>query len=183
MSVYLILLLGVVGLNSLYFNQPLSTLYFQKDHTFELLDLQIDVLLGVLIGLAVVGLSRQFSAQFEWAQKMNEDFADIFQGISVWECTGLAIMSSLTEEILFRGMLQEHMGLLLCSLVFGLMHVPMKREHWPWTVAAILMGGVFGGLYEWRHALTAPLIAHFTINYFNLNALANLSSDSSSTLN
>ena len=47
------------------------------------------------------------------------------------------------------------------------------------SVAVRGMGGVFGGLYEWRHALTAPLIAHFTINYFNLNALANLSSDSS----
>jgi membrane protease YdiL (CAAX protease family) len=180
MSVYLILLLGAIGLHSLYFNQPLSTLYFQNDHPFDLFNLQIDVILGVSIGLLVVALSQQISIHFKWAQTMNEEFADIFRGISLWEITGLAVMSSVTEEVLFRGMLQEHLGLLLCSLVFGLLHVPMKRSHWPWTAAAILMGGVFGGLYEWRHALTAPLIAHFTINYFNLNALATLPSDSSS---
>ena len=180
MSVYLLLLLGVVSLNSLYFDRPLSDLYFQKDSSFELFDFQVDVILGVLVGLCVVGLSRWMSNTFGWAQKMNEDFADIFRGIPLWEITGLAIMSSLTEEVLFRGMLQEYLGLIMCSLLFGLLHVPMKRDHWPWTLAAILMGGVFGGLYEWRHALTAPLIAHFTINYFNLNALATLSSESSS---
>ena len=180
MSIYLLLLLGVIGLNSLYFEKPMSALYFQKDYSFKMTDLQVDVLIGVGIGLIVVGISRWISSRFLWAQKMNEDFADIFQGISLVEITGLAVMSSLTEEILFRGMLQEHVGLILCSIIFGLLHIPMKRQHWPWTVAAVIMGGVFGGLYEWRHALTAPLIAHFTINYFNLNALATFSADPSS---
>ena len=72
MSVYLILLLGVIGLHSLYFNQPLSTLYFQNDHPFDLFNLQVDVILGVSIGLLVVALSQQFSIHFKWAQTMKQ---------------------------------------------------------------------------------------------------------------
>ena len=84
----------------------------------------------------------------------------------------LAIMSSVGEEVLFRGFLQSYWGLWWTSLVFGCLHIPMKKHHWPWTLMAIIMGTVFGGCYEWRGTLTAPLIAHFTINYFNLHALA-----------
>ena len=96
----------------------------------------------------------------------------VFQGMSKYELSMLAIVSSVGEEILFRGFLQSYWGLWLTSLVFGLLHIPMQKHHWPWTVMAVIMGVVFGSCYEWRGTLTAPLIAHFTINYFNLHALA-----------
>ena len=83
----------------------------------------------------------------------------------------LAAMSAIAEELFFRGFLQPHLGLTATAVLFGAAHLPHRRHQIPWTVAAMLMGFAFGWLFEVRHSLVAPTIAHFVINYFNLHHL------------
>ena len=180
MLIYLLLLIGVVTIQSVYFDEPLSSLWLSDPYPPEELIFgspwlfEIDVLIGATVGLSFVGLSRWMSGRFAWLERMNNDFASYFRGISSSHLTGLALMSSLVEELIFRGWLQDSWGLVLTSIIFGLVHIPMERHHWPWTVAAMMMGFVFGFLYLSRGSVTAPFVAHFTINYFNLHALVTL---------
>ena len=68
-------------------------------------------------------------------------------------------MSALAEELLFRGLLQPRIGLVAVSLVFGLLHLPNTRGRLPWPIMAVVMGFVFGGLFEWRGNLVVPVTA------------------------
>lgn len=179
MLIYLLLVLGIAAFHHLYFGDPLATLWLSQDYPPAYLSdrgylVEEDVILGVVLGLIVVQLSRWLSAHTTWAKRVDDDFCQYFDTQSSLALTGLAVMSSLSEEIVFRGWLQDLTGLAWASLIFGLLHIPPKRSHWPWTVSATVMGFTFGALYVWRGSITAPFIAHFTINYFNLHALAKL---------
>ncbi len=179
MGLYLFMLLALISVHHLYLGESLATLWlkenypsvdqFQPDYLLEQ-----DIFIGIIIGLAFVQCSRTLSKYAVWAQKLNQEFSVYFRGFSSLHLSGLAITSALCEEVIFRAWLQDYFGLIWTSIIFGLLHIPPKKSHWPWTLSALLMGFVFGGLYEWRASITAPFIAHFTINYFNLHALAEL---------
>ena len=173
MWIYLIILLVLFGLQVWYFDKSLMYLYFDESRWHDEIHQQfeVDVLLGILIASLVIWISRYLSTHAQWSQKINQDFAEIFKDMPKYYLSMLAIMSAVCEEIIFRGFLQSYWGLFWTSLAFGALHIPMQRHHWPWTISALIMGFVFGACYEWRATITAPLVAHFTINYFNLHAL------------
>ncbi|MAD60052.1 MAG: hypothetical protein CMH49_00880 [Myxococcales bacterium] len=179
MGLYLFLLLSVIAIHYLYFGESLANLWLSETYPPSHLDqqtylLEVDILIGSIVGAAVVQLSRILSKMTVWANKLNQEFSVYFTSFSSLYLSGLAVMSALAEEVIFRGWLQDYLGLVWTSVIFGLLHIPPQRSHWPWTLSALLMGFAFGGLYEWRASVTAPFIAHFTINYFNLHALAEL---------
>ena len=155
---------------------PISTLYFHPEADMDALEqsLEVDVLIGVIIGLSGVLISKILSKRTRWSQNLDQYFADIFRDYRPLELTVIAVMSALVEEVVFRGALQDQLGIFWASVLFGCMHIPQERSHWPWTLSALIMGFIFGALYDWRGSITAPIIAHFTINFFNLHALANL---------
>ena len=84
------------------------------------------------------------------------------------EVLALAVLSSVGEELFFRGAMQPTAGLWLTTTLFGLMHLPHRREFWPWTVSALVMGLIFGVLTEQTANLAGAIIAHFVINFLNL---------------
>ena len=182
MWVYLLALAAVCAVHGLYFDAPLSALYLSAEGPSAALTealarvgvpltVEVEVVAGAALGLGVVQASRWLE-RFEWARAINEDFAAMFAQASPFYLTALAAVSAVVEELIFRGWLQGHVGLLLAALIFGALHIPLERHHWPWTASALLMGGAFGALYEVFGSVTAPLVAHFTINHFNLHALA-----------
>jgi len=98
----------------------------------------------------------------------------------------VALYSSIGEEALFRGAAQPWLarligglgpipepwpGVFIASLLFGLVHAPMVRALLPWTIAAVLMGFVFGALAVAGDCLLPAVIAHFTINFINLQRI------------
>lgn len=129
-----------------------------------------DILIGLAVGLAAVLLSR-YILRFGWARRMDGDFRRMLSSVRPADAFWLAVMSSMAEELLFRGFLQPRLGLTVTALIFGLAHVPQVRSQLPWTLMAIGMGFVLGALADWRGSLLAPTIAHFTVNYFNLHHL------------
>jgi membrane protease YdiL (CAAX protease family) len=59
-------------------------------------------------------------------------------------------------------------GLLLSSLIFGLLHVPANARMVAWTLQALVMGLVLGFLFLATGDLTICVATHFVINYRNL---------------
>ncbi len=132
---------------------------------------ELDIGLGAALGLATVLASRYSSARFGWAQTIDAEFREALSPVATHNVLAIAAFSSIAEELFFRGFLQAWLGLVATSLLFGLVHLPHRREMLPWTIAAIVMGFAFGWLQELRGSVIAPAVAHFTINYFNLHYL------------
>jgi membrane protease YdiL (CAAX protease family) len=83
----------------------------------------------------------------------------------------LALLSSLGEELLFRGLLQPWMGLLPQALLFGVVHQLPGPSRWVWASWAFAVGLVFGAMFEWTGSLVGPLAAHALVNALNLDYL------------
>ena len=76
----------------------------------------------------------------------------------------LSIFSGVGEETFFRGAVQQEFGLVIASLVFGLVHVGPDRRYLVWTAWAVLAGFLFGVLFETTGGLLAPILAHSAHN-------------------
>ncbi len=133
--------------------------------------LAVCVGLGAGVGLAVVALSRVLDRSFAWSRRLSGLLGEMLGGMTPAKAAVLALSSAIGEEVLFRGVLLPTIGVVASSLVFGMLHVGPTREYLPWTVMAVIMGFGFAGLTVWTGNIAAAVIAHLTINYFNILAL------------
>ncbi|WP_146658105.1 CPBP family intramembrane glutamic endopeptidase [Enhygromyxa salina] len=141
---------------------------FWRDAGVGYIELLWTPLLGVAFGLlAVVGF-RVFERRWSWLPALHREFRAILGRPSGTELLLLASASAIGEEIFFRGAMLDAWGPWLSSLVFALIHVPARRELWPWTLSAGLLGLCLAGLTLWTGNLGAAVAAHFVINLINL---------------
>ena len=131
-------------------------------------DLLWTPLLGLGLGLAVVALFRVLERRMHWLPALHREFRAIFGHANAGELLLLAAASAIGEEIFFRGAMLDAWGPWVSSLVFALLHVPSRRELWPWTVSAGVLGLVLAGLTLVTGNLGAAIVAHFVINGINL---------------
>jgi membrane protease YdiL (CAAX protease family) len=124
--------------------------------------------LGGLLGLGVVGLTRLATRHYQWARDLHTSFRDLLGPLMLKEIVILALASSIGEELLFRGALLPWMGVWLQAGVFALLHIGPGRRFLTWTVSALVLGLAFGFLARWTGNLGGPIAAHFAINFLNL---------------
>lgn len=80
----------------------------------------------------------------------------------------LAVVSSISEEILFRAAIQPSIGLILTSLLFGLLHLGPSNGISAWSLWAFLAGLLLGWMYQSTQSLWPPLIAHVSVNSYSM---------------
>jgi membrane protease YdiL (CAAX protease family) len=124
--------------------------------------------LGIVVGLVVVLLTRIATKKWAWARSLHGSFRDLLGPLTMREIVILAAASSIGEELLFRGALMPWIGVWLQALVFALLHVGPGKKFIPWTISAAVLGVAFGELAVATGSLGAPIAAHFTINFLNL---------------
>ncbi len=143
----------------------------------------LDVVLGAGLGIATVVASRILEKTTEWARTLTDEFRKILGRLTPTQVLIFALTSGIAEEVFFRGFLQQALselvfyndwiGLVVASLIFGLIHIgPDRKKFLPWTIMAVVLGFLFGLLYLYTGNILAPVIAHFTINFFNLMHIA-----------
>lgn len=137
--------------------------------------LWLSPLIGLIVGIGVVALSRMAVRRFLWAQSLHRDFHGLLAPLTSREILVLALASSIGEEILFRGALQPVIGIWLQAGVFAMLHIGPGRRFLPWTVSAFGLGVVFGYMVEWTGDIGGPMVAHFTINFLNLHFIGRTS--------
>ena len=139
-----------------------------------------DLGVGLAIGLGTVGLSRWLDTRFEWARDLSDGFRKLLGEGGAKEAFVLAVLSGVAEELFFRGLIQQWLdakvgtwpALVITAVVFGGVHIgPNWRQFWPWTVMAVVMGGVLGLAWIFTGNLVAVIVAHFTINFINLTLI------------
>jgi membrane protease YdiL (CAAX protease family) len=146
--------------------EPWLELPARMSHTYSLL-------LGVSFGLLIVLSTRAVVPRFRWARRLHGELRPIARSISVVGIVVLAALSSLGEELLFRGLLQPWLGVIVQSLVFGIVHQIRGPSRWVWVSWATGVGLVLGLIFQLTGSLLGPLAAHGLINGLNLLYLRN----------
>ncbi len=123
---------------------------------------------GLGFGLVTVQVFRALELRMRWLSDLHGEFRAMFGRPQSWELLLLAAASALGEEVLFRGAMMDAWGLWASSAVFALLHIPKKRELWPWTLSSFVLGLALGLLTKATGNLGAAVVAHFTINLLNM---------------
>ncbi|MDE5411976.1 CPBP family intramembrane glutamic endopeptidase [Alkalihalobacterium chitinilyticum] len=88
----------------------------------------------------------------------------VFAKRNVFHIFFIALIVSISEEILFRGILQTQIGLILASLLFALIHFRYLSKPLLFSMAVIL-SFVLGLLFELTNNLLVPIFTHFLIDF------------------
>jgi membrane protease YdiL (CAAX protease family) len=103
------------------------------------------------------------------AQKITEAFmkGDSFMSL-LFSCIVIAIIPSIAEELIFRGVIQKlfidlaknkHFGIILTAILFSAIHMDVAG-----FIPRIALGAILGYLYVWSGSIYLPMVAHFANN-------------------
>lgn len=133
--------------------------------------LALGIVLAILVTALTVQGTRWLVARTRWARTLRDSLRSALVGATRSRLLVLAGLSAVAEELFFRAALMPWLGVLLSSLVFGLLHVSARETYLGWMLWASLMGLIFAGLFVGSGSLLAPMVAHATINYENMQYL------------
>jgi uncharacterized protein len=150
------LLLGIIGAVWLYFH-PLP--YELKTSLLSLCLTAVALVVGLL---GAAWLLEKTLPSFRYASSLLEQALSRFH-ITLPFAFALAALSSVSEELFFRGALMPLLGVWGQALVFGLLH-PMPRRALIYTVFTFVAGVCFGYATLLTGSLYPAIAAHFFIN-------------------
>ncbi|MCM3586472.1 CPBP family intramembrane metalloprotease [Mesobacillus maritimus] len=120
---------------------------------------------GALAGLIVVAidmtLMRIVPARMYDDGGLNQR---IFQNKNIIQVFVLAAIVAISEEILFRGVIQTHFGLIVSSIIFALVHY-RYLFNWFLFLNIVILSFVIGFIYMRTGNLSVTILMHFTIDF------------------
>ena len=146
-------------------------LYASPEGAARGLHVMVDAGSGAAVATGVIGVARLLTRRTEAGRALAVELARALGPLRIWQIALLALASGIGEELFFRGALQPRVGLVLASLLFGLVHL---LPSWPlalWSLFAAVAGLLFGLLFDLTGNLLAPVIAHVLVNAINLRWL------------
>jgi uncharacterized protein len=124
--------------------------------------------LGVSFGTLVIAATRISVRRWEWARGLHQDLRPVARNVESKTLITVAILSSVGEELFFRGLLMPTLGVLVQAGLFGFLHQVRGRSRWVWVAWATLVGLAFGALFALTGSLLGPIAGHALINAHNL---------------
>lgn len=124
---------------------------------------------GLAIGVALVLISQLLAKKVRALEALEHEFGMRLGNHSSGEVLLIALLSSFSEEIFFRGAIQQAIGYPATCIVFAIVHMPvLSGKLLLWPVFALLLAVIMGGHAELTGNLLGPIATHFTINLVNL---------------
>jgi membrane protease YdiL (CAAX protease family) len=124
--------------------------------------------MGVSLAMAVVLLTRVLVARFAWARRLHGELRPVARELSTGHVLLVAGLSSLGEELVFRGLFTPMLGVVASAVLFGLAHQIKGPSRWVWVVWATLVGLGLGAIFALTGSLVGPIVAHAIVNAVNL---------------
>ena len=155
----LIMLVGALGLGWLFFDSWLDLFGLFKWEPFN-----IFVIGG---GSAIIIILFELLLEKVVPKNMLDDGGineRVFQNRSLLEILILVTLISFAEELLFRGVLQTHFGIIPASILFAIIHVRYLRKIILFFIT-ISLSFYLGWLYLMTENLLVPIFTHFTIDF------------------
>ncbi|WP_394579733.1 CPBP family intramembrane glutamic endopeptidase [Cytobacillus firmus] len=131
---------------------------------FVLDDINI-LVIGAAAGLAVVLIDIVLMKLLP--EEMYDDGGlnkKIFQNRHILHIAFIAAVVAISEELLFRGVIQTHFGLAISSLIFALVHY-RYLFNWFLFVNIITLSFFIGYIYHISNNLLVTIVMHFLIDF------------------
>ncbi|TCS93427.1 CPBP family intramembrane glutamic endopeptidase [Hazenella coriacea] len=152
------LFLLVITIGILWFQGRLSVGLLGWDHP-------INWVLGVGAGFIIVCVDLLLT---RWLPKEMLDDGGInellFANQNVIQIFMIALTAGVVEELLFRGAIQEWLGIWGTSLLFVVIHTRYLRK-WVMVLVVGLISVGFGYLYVWTGSLISVMVAHTLVDF------------------
>ncbi|WP_158633982.1 CPBP family intramembrane glutamic endopeptidase [Radiobacillus deserti] len=87
----------------------------------------------------------------------------IFSNRTTWELVSLCAVVGVSEEVLFRGVIQTTFGLITASVIFAIIHVRYLNKPLL-LISVVLLSFLLGYIYEVTQSLVYSMVAHFIID-------------------
>ncbi len=126
------------------------------------------LLLGLALAVFLVTSTRIAVGRWAWAQKLHSDLRPVAKNLTVPSVVIIAVLSSLGEELFFRGFLTPLLGVVPQAILFGLAHQVSGRSRWVWITWASLVGLCLGSIFVLTGSLIGPVAADGLVNGYNL---------------
>lgn len=130
------------------------------------------LLLGVVLALVfaaiVVASTAVMVTRFDWARSVVYELGPFALGLTGPQLVALLGVAGLAEELVFRALLGPTLGVVVSSLLFGLVHQMGGKGRWPWVAWAFFVGLGLAAIYAVSGSLLGPLLAHAIINGVNV---------------
>ncbi len=129
----------------------------------------IDLLLGSGIGLAIaVASSLVYRLWPAYRQSADFYLALVLKPLFLPDLIWLGLLPSLSEELLFRGVMLSALGLNITgvigsSMCFGILHLSGAKQ-WPYAIWATIVGLLLGYSALVSDNLLVPILAHIVTN-------------------
>jgi uncharacterized protein len=117
--------------------------------------------LGVVSGAALWGTIPLLLRSAAMRRVWDEVLQPFSRTLATRDLVAIALLSGISEELFFRGVLLPELGLVLSSLGFGALHA-LCAVYFGW---ATLVGAGFGALALATDSLVAPITAHAVYNF------------------
>lgn len=168
-----VLLLGLMPIGYLRLVRP-------RERVWDLLQLRVrrntPVYVGigggaaVLLLLALALVLQALSAAGAYEPEESQLANDLIALTRAYPILVLLVplVAGVTEEIMFRGLLQPRIGLGASAVLFGVTHAGYGTALQ--VVGPFVAGLAFGLLYRWRPTLWLPISAHFFFDFLQLLA-------------
>ena len=128
-------------------------------------------LLGLAAAMGIITFTRVTVPRFAWAQRLHAELRPVARDLTIGQILVIAGLSSLGEELLFRGLLVPTAGVVPAALLFGLAHQIKGPSRWVWAGWATAFGLMLGAVFALTGSLVGPLLAHAIVNAANLTYL------------
>jgi membrane protease YdiL (CAAX protease family) len=126
---------------------------------------------GLALALIVIAVSILLNRISEKVRNLSKEIKNLIGDISSTDIWVFSIASGTGEEMLFRGPLLYHFGIVPSTIIFAALHGLFDRKLLLWTAFAFVVGLGLSYLCLWTGGIFSPVIAHCTINVVNLYLL------------
>lgn len=137
-------------------NPPITKIF-----KYNLTDFIIGIIAGVAVVVMDIWLMNRFSTHYHDDGGVNKR---IFQNRHPFHIAFIALIVAFSEELLFRGVIQTNLGLLLSCLLFAILHYRYLFNPILF-VNVVLVSIVIGVLFEVTENLWVTVIMHFLIDF------------------
>lgn len=123
---------------------------------------------GLIAAGVLLVLSYFFEDWFESFRELKSIIMQVLGKVSVPMAIYLSLVTSIGEELMFRGAIQPFAGIFLTSVLFGMLHMGHKGLISAWSIWAFIAGYLLGWMYEETTSMWPPIIAHFGVNMVSI---------------
>ena len=116
---------------------------------------------GILVVLFDVWMMKVVPPSYQDDGGINER---IFGSLPYPMIFIVALCVAISEELLFRGVLQTHLGLMWTSLIFAIVHYRYLFKLFLF-INILTLSFFIGFLYEWTDNLFVTIMSHFLIDF------------------